>query len=209
MQRFTPRQWISIGLIVMGLVLIGVTFGMNLYSSYENKREVQAFREAYLEETSDYSEEEPAETTEKSDDKKEIEGEAIAILRIPSIECEEIVKEGSKRWTLAKALGHMENTAYPGEVGNCAIAGHRNYNFGLYFNRLNEVVLDDELVLDTKEATYTYKVTNIRVVEPEEVSVLDQTDHATITLITCTPIYVATHRLIVTGELVGTQVREK
>jgi len=207
-QKFSRRKWISIGLMTIGLLLIIVTFGKNLYSYYENKKEVNAFKEAYLEIPSEQTEEQKAEVSTEAIDNRIEDSGVIAILRIPSIECEEIIKDGSGRWTLAKALGHMEGTAYPGEIGNCAIAGHRNYNFGLYFNRLNEVQVADEILVDTKEATYTYKVTDIKVVEPEEVSVLNQTEDATITLITCTPLYIATHRLIVSGELIETTPRE-
>ncbi|MDD2970924.1 MAG: class D sortase [Lachnospiraceae bacterium] len=192
--------------MAIGLALILITMGMNLYASYANRQEVASFREAIAESPfateSDIVQQETREQPGAS-----AEETAIAILRIPSIECEEIVKDGSARWTLAKALGHMEGTAYPGEPGNCAIAGHRNYNFGLFFNRLDEVQVEDEIILDTKEASYTYRVTEIKVVEPEDLSVLDQTEDATITLITCTPLYIATHRLIVSGELVETTYR--
>ncbi|MDD3368570.1 MAG: sortase, partial [Lachnospiraceae bacterium] len=138
-EKFTTRQLLALGLIGMGLFLIVSTFGMNLYAARVNKREVTAFREKIFEEkirkedsTAGYV----SETSTAVDDISDQNEDIIAILRIPSISCEEIVKDGSARWTLAKALGHMEGTAYPGETGNCAIAGHRNYNFGLYFNRL-------------------------------------------------------------------------
>lgn len=90
-------------------------------------------------------------------------------------------------------------------MGNCAIAGHRNYSFGLCFNRLNEVAVGDEITITTKEKDYIYTVTETKVVEPEEISVLDQTKDTRLTLITCTPIYIASHRLIIIAKLETTE----
>lgn len=122
---------------------------------------------------------------------------ALCLLRISKINLEEAVKEGSTKGVLSSALGHVENTALPGENGNCCIAGHRNYVFGKYFNRLNEVATGDVIELETKDKLYQYEVVSKEVVEPEEVSVLDYADGNNLTLITCTPFMVGTHRLIV------------
>lgn len=194
----------------MGVLLMAFTFLFNIYAKWRNAREVSAFEEGLLvtkseqpskaaETDSQVLQEASARpmTVQELRDKNGV----LAALSIPSISCKEVVKEGSDRGTLAKALGHMEGTALPGQVGNCVIVGHRNYNFGLYFNRLNEVAIGDEITISTKEGTYTYIVMETKVVEPEEVSVLGQTEEANLTLITCTPIYIATHRLIVVAVL--------
>ena len=68
-----------------------------------------------------------------------VEGDILYILRIPSIDSENPVREGVSMGVLEDALGHEEDTAYIGAKGNCVIAGHRNYNFGQFFNRLDEV----------------------------------------------------------------------
>lgn len=134
--------------------------------------------------------------SEKGSDEPEDKA-AICLLRIPKIDLEEAVKEGSTKGVLSSALGHVENTALPGEEGNCCIAGHRNYVFGKYFNRLEEVALGNIIELETLDSLYIYEVDWIKVVEPEEVSVLNYEDGNNLTLITCTPFMVATHRLIV------------
>lgn len=123
--------------------------------------------------------------------------ETLCLLRIHKIKLEEAVKEGSTKGVLSSALGHVEKTAMPGENGNCCIAGHRNYVFGKYFNRLDEVTTGDVIELETKDNLYTYEVISKEVVKPEEVSVLDYADGKNLTLITCTPFMVGTHRLIV------------
>lgn len=140
------------------------------------------------------------ETDAKADEEPKVkpdEKETVCLLRISKIKLEEAVKEGSTRGVLSSALGHVENTAFPGEDGNCCIAGHRNYVFGKYFNRLNEITVGDVIELKTKDSVYEYEVVSTEVVEPEEVRVLEYAEGRNLTLITCTPFMVGTHRLIV------------
>lgn len=129
-------------------------------------------------------------------------GDVMCLLKIPRINLEEAVREGTTPNVLSSALGHVVNTALPGEDGNCCIAGHRNYVFGKYFNRLNEIEKGDYIEIETSYVTYKYEVTGIEVVEPEEISVLDYAEGNNITLITCTPFMIGTHRLIVHGKMV-------
>ena len=132
-----------------------------------------------------------------------VEGDILYILRIPSIDSENPVREGVSMGVLEDALGHEEDTAYIGAKGNCVIAGHRNYNFGQFFNRLDEVQVNDLIYVDTAKQTFSYVVTDIKVVEPTDLSVLEPTEEEVLTLYTCTPIYIATHRLVITAERIG------
>lgn len=125
----------------------------------------------------------------------------LGVLRIPKIELEEAVREGTNSSVISSALGHVTHTALPGEQGNCAIAGHRNYVFGRYFNRLDEMEPGDTIEIETLEGTYTYTVTESFVVEPKEVSVLDTMEGYNLTLITCTPLFIGSHRLIIRAAL--------
>ncbi len=138
--------------------------------------------------------EEPLEAKEQQ---KEGVAEPLYILRIPKIDSENLVREGTTGSVLADALGHEPGTALIGEGGNCVIAGHRNYSFGKFFNRLGEVEVGDEIYVDAPEGTYSYRVSEIKVVEPDQVEILDETDEEQLTLYTCTPIYIATHRLVI------------
>ena len=126
-----------------------------------------------------------------------VEGDILYMLRIPCIDSENPVREGVSAGVLADSLGHEPDTAYIGEGGNCVIAGHRNYSFGSFFNRLNEVKEGDMIYVDTATDSYSYTVVEIKVVEPENLSVLEPTDNETLTLYTCTPLYLATHRLVI------------
>lgn len=132
----------------------------------------------------------------------EIEGiDVIGIMEIPKIDLRVAVAEGTDKQTLKKAVGHFEGTAMPGEAGNFAVAGHRSYTYNEFFNRLDEMEIGDEIRVKTTKGEFVYEVTDIFVVEPHEVWVLDPTPEPTITLVTCTPIRVATHRLIIKGKL--------
>lgn len=129
--------------------------------------------------------------------------EVIGMLSIPKINVDLLFTEGVTKDALKYAVGHMPGTAMPGEVGNCAVAGHRSYTFGEYFNRLDELEVGDEISVQVGGKTYTYRVYESFLVEPSEVWVTEPVeDRKVITLITCHPVVAATHRLIVRGELI-------
>ena len=82
------------------------------------------------------------------------------------------------------------------------MAAHRSHTFGRFFNRLDEVGLGDEIIIISNGEEYKYKVFNKVVVEPTDLSVLQRNNKDRIvTLITCTPIKTATHRLIIQGKI--------
>lgn len=123
----------------------------------------------------------------------------IAILEIPKINLKVVVAEGVENDIIKYAVGHFKETVMPGEVGNCALAGHRNYDTGEFFLKINKLKVDDEIKISTHENTFTYKVTESFTVAPEDTYVLDKSDEAIITLVTCT--YDGKERLIVKGKL--------
>jgi sortase A len=91
----------------------------------------------------------------------------------------------------------------PGELGNAAIAGHRT-TYGAPFFDLDHVKPGDDIFLtDTQGRRWDYKVDRSFVVSPTDVSVLDPTPFAQLTLTTCNPRFSATNRLIVTAKLSG------
>ena len=74
--------------------------------------------------------------------------------------------------------------------------------FGELFRYLDKLKPGDEIILSTGARDFVYKVTGTRIVEPTEVSVMDPTPRATITLISCYPYLIDTERIVVSGELV-------
>lgn len=126
----------------------------------------------------------------------------IGIIKIPKIDLNLPIVEGVKKQNLRVGIGHFQNTARLGTEGNCALAGHRSYTLGKMFNRLDELAIGDKIIIVTKKGSFVYKVYNKFVVLPKDVYVLNQVkEDNIITLITCTPIKVATHRLIVRARL--------
>jgi sortase A len=107
----------------------------------------------------------------------------LAILRIPKIDLEVPVLDGTDDRTLNRAVGRIEHTAAPGEPGNCGIAGHRDG----FFRRLKDIGPGDRIELQTLRVTEHYVVSRVRIVAPEDVSVLDPTPMPVVTLVTCYP----------------------
>lgn len=126
----------------------------------------------------------------------------IGRLTIPAANVDAIVTEGVDDPTLRRAVGHIPNTALPGEPGNVALAGHRD----TFFRGLEKLELGDPIQLVTTAGTYDYVVEDLRIVEPTETQVLASGSTSTLTLITCYPFrYIGTapQRFIVRASEVG------
>lgn len=129
-------------------------------------------------------------------------GSLLGRLEIPRLRVSAIVRAGSDARTLQLAIGHIGGTALPGERGNVGLAAHRD----TFFRRLGEIRVDDHVLLVTREGTFTYRVEGTRIVDPQDVWVLDPTNDPALTLITCYPFrYIgsAPQRFIVRAQLVG------
>jgi sortase A len=109
----------------------------------------------------------------------------LAILRIPRLELEVPVHDGTTDAVLDLAAGRIEGTALPGTPGNVGIAAHRDG----FFRILGELKEGDALVLDTPVATEHYRVEWIRITTPDDVSVILPTPDPAVTLVGCFPFY--------------------
>lgn len=128
------------------------------------------------------------------------EGAEIGILSIPRIEAELPVTAGVSEEQLKVSEGWVRQTDRIGSEGNAVIAGHRSYTFGKHFNRLEELEKGDEIFFTTVEGeTMRFAVSETLTVGPDDpvVFALPTDGGARLTLYTCTPIKIATHRLIV------------
>jgi sortase A len=131
-------------------------------------------------------------------------GAAVARLEIPAISLDKYVVQGTSEADLAQGPGHYPQTVMPGQVGNAAIAGHRT-TYGAPFFRLNNLQKGDPIYITvTSGQTYRYLVTTSEVVSPNDVSVLDPSTTAELTLTTCNPRFSATNRLVVVAKLART-----
>ena len=129
--------------------------------------------------------------------------DSMAILEIPEIDLELPIYHGTEEEILQKGVGHMTESDLPvgGESTHCLLAGHRGLPNALLFTRLNELEVGDEFVINLSGIRHAYVVCNISVIKPEDTRELGvQEGRDLISLITCTPYGINTHRLVVTGE---------
>ena len=191
-------------LIAAGLLLIGAWTAVRLSGAYSERTEIRRFQAARDEVRSRQSGTPPAtpaalsrpaapDTTLWSPRRLRAYEESLAresepplaLLRIPSIGLEVPVLEGTDDFTLNRAVGRIEGTARPGQPGNVGIAGHRDG----YFRGLKDVGVGVAIELETPGDSRTYRVSDVRIVSPDDVSVLDPTPEPTLTLVTCYPFY--------------------
>ena len=177
-------------LIVFGVCIICGVLYLNYTTSQINKQMVEEYRQSI-------------ENDQIKRDEYNL-GDVIGVLNIPKINLEVAIKRGIDNDILRDAVGHFENTSMPGEYGNFAVAGHRAYTSNKFFSNLDELQIGDEINVLSGDEKFKYKVNNIEVVTPDKVEVVDSTDKSKkeITLVTCTPKYIGSHRLIVKGEYV-------
>jgi sortase A len=127
-------------------------------------------------------------------------GSAVARMVIPRIGVDKIVVEGVGRRDLEKGPGHYPGTPLPGQPGNAAIAGHRT-TYGAPFNRIDELVAGDEILVTTLQGSFTYEVIGHEIVAPSAVEVVDDQGDDRLTITSCHPKYSARERIVLTAEL--------
>jgi sortase A len=127
----------------------------------------------------------------------------LAVLRISKINLEVPVFNDTSDFTLNRGVGRILGTARVGEAGNLGIAGHRDG----FFRGLQNISRGDAIELVAPRRSGQYAVSEIRIVTPDDVSVLRPTAVPTVTLVTCFPFYFVGHapkRYIVIATLAKT-----
>ncbi len=119
---------------------------------------------------------------------------------IPAIGVDAPVVEGDDWESLKKGAGHHIGSANPGERGNCVISAHDDV-YGEIFRDLPKLKIGDEIFVETETQRYRYVVQQTRIIEPTEVSVMAPTRSPVLTLISCYPYGVDTHRIVVIASL--------
>lgn len=109
--------------------------------------------------------------------------DAFGRIEIPRLGVGVIVKEGADDETLARAVGLVPGSARPGEIGNTVLAGHRD----TFFRPLRKIAVNDRIRVVVPPNTYEYEVQSVRIVEPDETSVLQSRGVEELTLVTCYP----------------------
>lgn len=123
-------------------------------------------------------------------------------LDIPNINVNLPIYHGTGEEALANGIGHIQGTSLPvgGTNSHAVLSGHRGLPSSKLLVRLDEMKEGDYFFIRTCNKTLAYKVTEIQTVEPDDVSCLEiEPEKDLLSLVTCTPYGLNTHRLIVTG----------
>lgn len=127
----------------------------------------------------------------------------MARIRIPSIKVDLPIYHGTSDAVLEHGIGHLEGTALPvgGLSTHSVVTGHRGLATSELFTNLNKIVVNDTFTVEVFGEVLTYRVTETIVVAPEDTeSLFIQPGKDLMTLVTCTPLGINSHRILVTGE---------
>jgi sortase A len=197
-----PRPWarmllttVSIGLAVSAVATIGYPFYTNLLQSRIQARLDRQLQSEELKQ--DYL------------DRNVSVGDSLTRLKIPELDVDVVVVEGTTASALRAGAGHYPETPLPCELGNVAIAGHRT-TYGRPLHDMDLLEQGDVITLETPIGDCTYEITEKPfVVSPKQIDVVSNTpNRATLTLTTCHPKGSAKQRLVLHAELVSSSVRD-
>ena len=132
----------------------------------------------------------------------------IGYIEIPSINVTLPIYHGTSEEILQVAIGHIEGSSLPvgGLSTHCVISGHRGLPSSRLFTDIDQLSEGDIFTLLVLDEALTYEVDQIRIVEPDDISLLEIKEGEDLcTLVTCTPYGVNSHRLLVRGHRVENQ----
>jgi sortase A len=208
-------QKIELVLLAVGLLLLAVWGGARFHGAVSSKTAIAEFEAAQAENLADSTSPSLDRTLSSPVDFRlwspkriaaykvslaEKTDLPLAILRIPKINLEVPVFNDTDDLTLDRGVGRILGTARVGEPGNLGIAGHRDG----FFRGLQSIAQGDVVELVQPRHTDKYVVEDIRIVAPEDTSVLNPKEVPAVTLVTCFPFYFVGHapkRYIVTALL--------
>lgn len=133
-------------------------------------------------------------------------GPSLGTLDIPGIGVNLPIYHGTNEEALSKGVGHLENSSLPtGDKGtHSVLTAHRGLPSSKLFRNINDVEVGEEFQIQVLDEIMTYKVFEIDIVLPDETDWLqNEEDKSLVTLLSCEPYMIDTHRLLVHGELIG------
>ncbi len=226
MKKFLKKHWTTIlltAILLAGLCLLLYPSVSDWWNSMHQSRAVAS----YVEDVEDMSAEIKEEMLEAADAyNQKLAGQGIhfdlspeekaeyqklldfsdtgvmGYIQIPQIDVNLPIYHGTDEAVLQVAVGHLEGTSLPvgGESSHASISGHRGLPSARLFTDLDKMVEGDIFTVTVLDRTVTYMVDQIRIVLPEETSELAiHKGEDYLTLITCTPYGVNSHRMLVRG----------
>lgn len=132
-------------------------------------------------------------------------GECLGYIDIPKINVYLPIYEGTSDEILLQGIGHLKNTSLPigDENTNSVLVGHTGITGKTFFDNLINMELEDDFYIYILDDVLQYKVIDIKVVLPDDTEDIKPIEGKNlVTLVTCTPKFVNSHRLLVVGERV-------
>ena len=136
----------------------------------------------------------------------------MGYITVPKISQELPVYHGTSDGVLSVAVGHLQGSSLPvgGENTHCVVSAHRGLPTAVLFTHLDRMEIGDIFYFTILDRTITYEVDQIRIVEPDDASLIqikDGKDYCT--LLTCTPYGINTQRLLVRGHQIDASQTRK
>lgn len=129
-------------------------------------------------------------------DRKVKPGQPIGRIRIPRIDINKVMVEGTQPWVLKKGPGRYPDNPLPGAPGTVAVAGHRT-TYGAPFRNIDKLRKGDPITLTMPYGKLTYAVERTRIVEPTDLWVTARRSYNRLILTACHPLYSAAQRIVV------------
>lgn len=203
------KKIIEVILVTIGIVSISYPIIANQINSYTKTEAILD----YQEKISKLTKEQKQEVMQKAQEyNNEISqeynnvlniGEVIAYISIPKINIYLPIYQGTSEKVLQSGIGHIEGTSLPigGKGSHSVIAGHTGLVRTKMFDDIDELEKGDKFYIHVLDNKLTYEVDDIKVVEPTATNVIEKNPSEDfVTLITCTPYMINSHRLLVRGK---------
>ncbi|HFR3738964.1 TPA: class C sortase, partial [Streptococcus suis] len=133
----------------------------------------------------------------------------MGYVEIPKLQTTLPIYHGTDDAVLQVAVGHLAGTSLPigGQGSHAAISGHRGLPSAKLFSDLDQLVIGDTFMIQVLDNTLTYEIDKIITVTPDDVSpLMIDPNEDFVTLVTCTPYGVNSHRLLVRGHRIENQL---
>ncbi len=127
----------------------------------------------------------------------------MGYISIDKIKVELPIYHGTKEDVLSNAVGHLEGTSLPvgGQGTHSVLSAHRGLASSTLFTNLDKLEIGDTFTITVLDKLITYEIDNIKIVKPNDTdSLMIEDDKDYVTLVTCTPYGINTHRLLVRGK---------
>jgi LPXTG-site transpeptidase (sortase) family protein len=194
-----PLRWLERGLFILGLLMMGLWFRNETEARASHSAGTRQLEAARL---GGGVADAPAPGVSKEPwfPEKLARG-VFARIEIPRLGISALITEGAEPSKLERAVGHISTTVFPGQPGNCALAGHHDS----FLRGLENVRKSDVIRIDTLQDTYTYVVEWRGTVRRHRVDEIETTEAPSLTLVTGDPFHAAgpaAKRFVVRAKLV-------